>query len=171
MNFDLRLTPKGLLYRGKRFPCSIGQTGLVHTKQEGDGATPIADLRIVDMLYRPDRIRRPCAWAKVIGPNDLWSDDQNSENYNQLVKGPYAFSHERLSRSDPMYDIILVTDWNYPDAIAGMGSAIFIHQWRKPGYPTAGCIALSRKHLWYIATTLRFGATVQITANNPARQK
>jgi L,D-peptidoglycan transpeptidase YkuD (ErfK/YbiS/YcfS/YnhG family) len=52
-----------------------------------------------------------------------------------------------------------------------MGSAIFIHQWRKPGYPTAGCIALSREHLWHIATTLRFGATVHVTANNPARQK
>ena len=37
-----------------------------------------------------------------------------------------------------MYDLILLTDWNWPHADPGRGSAIFIHQWRRPGAdPTA----------------------------------
>ena len=34
------------------------------------------------------------------------------------------------------------------------GSAIFIHQQRRPGYPTEGCVAFSRAHLHQIAVRL-----------------
>jgi L,D-peptidoglycan transpeptidase YkuD (ErfK/YbiS/YcfS/YnhG family) len=47
---------------------------------------------------------------------------------------------------------VLVSDWNWPDAVAGKGSAIFVHHWRRPRYPTAGCIALRPDHLrWILA--------------------
>jgi L,D-peptidoglycan transpeptidase YkuD (ErfK/YbiS/YcfS/YnhG family) len=35
-----------------------------------------------------------------------------------------------------------------------VGSAIFIHQWRRPGAPTEGCIGLRRQDLHQIARTL-----------------
>lgn len=106
------------------------------------------------MLYRPDRLAPPTSWAVPIGPGDLWSDDVGAEDYNMMVRVPYPHSHEALHRADPLYDLVLLTDWNWPYAVPGRGSAIFIHQWRRPGYPTEGCIALSRTNLHRIARRL-----------------
>ena len=82
---------------------------------------------------------------------DLWSDDPRDKDYNLMVRAPHDFSHERLRRADPLYDLVILTDWNWPRAERGRGSAIFIHQWRRPGAPTAGCVALSRRSLAWIA--------------------
>ncbi|MFK7834585.1 MAG: L,D-transpeptidase [Sulfitobacter sp.] len=149
------LSPKGLRFLGKTYACSIGKGGLAHNKREGDGATPRGTHRIVGMLYRPDRMARPTDWAVPIKPGDLWSDDPDDPDYNMMVRAPYAASHESLRRADPLYDLILLTDWNWPYAVPGRGSAIFIHQWRRPGYPTEGCIALSRQNLHRIAPRIR----------------
>ena len=45
---------------------------------------------------------------------------------------------------------MLTTDWNWPLAVPSAGSAIFIHTWRRPGAPTAGCLALSRADLLWL---------------------
>lgn len=153
---DLVLTPLGLRFQGRRYPCSIGKGGLSALKREGDGATPIGTHRIVGMLYRPDRMARPADWAVPIGPSDIWSDDPGDDDYNLMVRKPYTHSHEALRRADPLYDLILITDWNWPYAQPGKGSCIFLHQWRRPHYPTEGCIAFRRDHLIEIAKKIRF---------------
>ena len=153
---DLVLTPTGLRFMGRVFPCSIGRGGLSDHKREGDGATPRGIHRLVGMLYRPDRMARPANWALPIRPGDLWSDDPGHEDYNLMVRAPYAHSHEVLRRADPLYDLVILTDWNWPSAVPGRGSAIFIHQWRRPHYPTEGCIALSRDDLRWIAPRIRY---------------
>ena len=136
---------------GRRFACTIGRSGITARKREGDGATPAGTHRIVGMLYRPDRMVRPADWALPIGPPDLWSDDPRDEDYNLMVRAPHAFSHERLRRADPMYDLILITDWNWPQSVAGRGSAIFVHAWRRPHARTAGCVAFAPADLRWIA--------------------
>ena len=151
---DLVLTPRGVRFQGQLSPCTIGKTGITRNKREGDKATPAGIHRIVGMLYRPDRIPTPVPWAMPIGPRDLWSDDGTQGDYNSLVQAPYPHSHEVLRRADPLYDLVILTDWNWPDAVAGRGSAIFIHQQRRPGYPTEGCVAFSRAHLHQIAVRL-----------------
>lgn len=148
---DMVLTPSGLRFAGRVIPCAIGRAGVSAAKREGDGATPAGIHRIVGLLYRPDRIARPAPWAEPIGPGDLWCDDSGHPAYNRWVRAPLAASHERLRRPDPLYDLVLVTDWNWPVARAGQGSAIFLHQWRRPRHPTAGCIAFSRRDLIRIA--------------------
>lgn len=150
---DIVVTRMGALFKGRRFACSIGRGGVVPpgAKREGDGATPAGVLRIVGMLYRPDRILPPNSWAQAIGPGDLWSDDPDDPDYNHLVRAPHRFGNERLRRADPMYDLVLITDWNWPLAVPGRGSAIFVHQWRRPGAPTAGCVAFSKASLRWIA--------------------
>lgn len=158
----LVLTPRGLRFRGRIYPCSIGRGGISDTKVEGDGATPRGSHSIAGCLYRPDRIRAPNPWAKPIRPGDLWSDAPNDAAYNQLVRAPYPHSHESLRRADPLYDLILLTDWNWPVATPGKGSAIFLHQWRKPRHPTEGCIAFSRDHLWQIATRVGPGTRLLV---------
>ncbi|MEM1373991.1 MAG: L,D-transpeptidase family protein [Pseudomonadota bacterium] len=152
---DLVLTPRGLRAFGRVLPCSVGKGALTSRKREGDGATPRGTHRLVGMLYRPDRMTRPTDWALPIRPGDLWSDDPAHEDYNMMVRAPYTHSHERLRRADPLYDLVILTDWNWPYAVKGRGSAIFIHQWRKPGHPTEGCIALSRGDLRWLAPRIR----------------
>ena len=122
---DLIVTPTHLRFLGRRFPCTRGKGGISDRKQEGDGATPRGQHRLVGMLYRPDRLAK------------------------------HLYSHERLDRADPLYDLVIVTDWNWPYAVKGRGSAIFIHQWRRAGYPTEGCIGLRRTDLHWIAPRIR----------------
>lgn len=147
------LTPQGLRFHGRLFPCAIGKTGVTHDKREGDGATPAGIHRITGLWYRPDRLPRPVPWARPIGPGDLWCDDPGHPAYNHRVRAPLTASHERLRRPDPLYDLVLTTDWNWPDAQPGRGSAIFLHQWRRPRYGTEGCIAFSRADLIWIAAS------------------
>ncbi|MCE8507116.1 L,D-transpeptidase family protein [Ruegeria pomeroyi] len=156
------LTPRGVRFWGRYLSCSIGKGGIRADKREGDGATPVGIHRIVGMLYRADRIAPPAPWARPIGPGDLWSDDMGDAAYNHLVSAPYRHSHEHLRRSDRLYDLVLVTDWNWPEAEPGRGSAIFVHQWRRPGYPTEGCVALSRPHLHWLARRVRPGTRLII---------
>lgn len=148
---DIVLTPKGLRVLGRIIPCSIGRGGVTNRKREGDGATPAGIHQIAECWYRPDRVPRPAAWARAIGPNDLWCDGSGHDDYNTHVRRPFAASHEVLRRADPLYDIILTTNWNWPGAEPGRGSAIFLHQWRRPGFVTAGCIAMSRHDLIWLA--------------------
>lgn len=159
---DLTLSPTGLWFQGRKYPCTIGRSGLTSDKREGDMATPRGTHSIVGMLYRPDRIAKPTFWAEPIGLGDLWSDDPEAPDYNHFVKAPYKYSHEALRRSAPVYDLILLTDWNWPDAKPGKGSAIFIHQWRRPVFPTAGCVALKRADLHDIAPRINIGTRLVI---------
>lgn len=152
---DLVLTPSGLRFQGRVYPCSIGKSGLISRKTEGDGATPKGVHAIIGMLYRPDRLAQPTCWACPILLGDLWSDDTEDEHYNMMVRTPYKKSHECLHRSDPIYYLILLTGWNWPSPIKGRGSAIFLHQWRRPGMPTEGCISLSRRDLHHIACAIK----------------
>ena len=153
---DMVLTPTGLRFQGRRFACTIGRGGVVaaECKREGDGGTPTGTHRIVGMLYRPDRMARPTDWALPIGPSDLWSDDVRDPDYNLMVRAPHGFSHEHLRRADPQYDLVLITDWNWPYSVPGRGSAILIHRWRRPCAPTAGCVALAPQDLLWIAQRL-----------------
>lgn len=148
---DLVVGRWGCRFMGRHFPCSIGKGGISARKREGDGATPVGTHRLVGMLYRPDRMARPTNWALPVGPGDLWSDDAAHEDYNLMVRAPYPYSHERLTRADPLYDLVILTDWNWPYAVKGRGSAIFIHAWRKPRHPTEGCVAFRPDHLHWIA--------------------
>lgn len=147
----LIVTPTGAFFRGVRLPYSMGKGGLRKDKCEGDGATPWHTMQITGVFYRPDRVRPPSTWAVPIGPNDLWSDASGDPAYNTHVRTPYRPSHETLRRADPLYDVIITTDWNWPNAVAGKGSAIFLHQWRRPHFPTEGCLAFSRRDIWELA--------------------
>lgn len=153
---DIVVTRQGARFLGRSIPCAIGRGGFSDNKREGDGATPTGSHRIVALLYRPDRIAQNALPRRAvpIRPRDLWSDDPAAPDYNHLTRAPYAFSHERLRRADPLYDLILTTDWNWPVAQPGRGSAIFVHTWRAPRYPTAGCVAFARPDLLWIAGRL-----------------
>ena len=162
---DLVLTRQGIRFRNRLIPCSIGRGGVTADKREGDGATPVGKHRIMGLYYRPDRLPAPAPWAIPIRPFDLWSDDITDPAYNHLVRTPHPFSHETMRRSDPLYDMVLITDWNWPRAIPGKGSAIFLHIWRKPHHPTQGCVAFSRENLLWIIQRLTPDSQLIVTAH------
>lgn len=155
---DIVVTRWGARFLGRQFPCSVGRRGILPAaaKREGDGASPAGTHRIVGCLYRADRLsaRQVPSWALPIGPSDLWSDDVQDADYNLMVRLPHPFSHERLHRADPLYDLVLITDWNWPQAEPGKGSAIFLHRWRRPRLGTAGCVAFAAADLRWIARRL-----------------
>ncbi len=154
------ITPCGMRMGSDRYPCTIGRNGTSPKKSEGDGATPEGQHEIIGLLYRPDRLLKPTDWAIPIRPSDIWSDDCKDPDYNMLSQAPSKFSHEKLFRADPLYDLVILTNWNWPYAVKGRGSAIFLHRWRKPGYPTEGCVALSPLHLLEITRRINFGTKV-----------
>lgn len=158
---DLVVGRWGARFLGRRFPCSVGWGGIVDSKVEGDGGTPVGRFRFVGSGYRADRIKRPwtgrgAMHVRAIGPRDIWSDDPEDPSYNQaLFDRGHPFSHEVLRRADRMYDFFIQTDHNWPNPIAGRGSAIFVHCWKRPRRPTAGCVAFDRKDLLWIARRWR----------------
>ena len=149
---DMIVSRWGARFLGRKIPCSIGKTGFTAAKKEGDGATPASPMRLMGGGYRADRQQRPLTqlFLKPIGPRDLWSDDPEDGAYNHNVRAPYSKSHEKLRRADPLYNVFIITDWNWPQATPGKGSAIFVHNWRKPRHPTEGCIAFAPKDLLWI---------------------
>ncbi len=153
---DLVITRWGARYRGDFFPCSVGRGGIGKKFGEGDGITPIGTWRIVGCGFRADRVSlaAPHLGSRPIRITDIWSDDPEDPAYNHGYSARnHPFSHEALWRADPLYDVFAILDFNWPKAVPGRGSAIFLHRWRKPRHPTEGCVAFAPEVLSYILST------------------
>jgi L,D-peptidoglycan transpeptidase YkuD (ErfK/YbiS/YcfS/YnhG family) len=145
---DLVVDRWGARFGGRRLPCAIGRGGIVTDKREGDGATPRGVWRVLEARWRADRMRRPrlAPPLRPIGPRDGWCDASGAAAYNRPVRLPCPVSAERLRRGDRLYDLLAVLDHNAAGR-PGAGSAIFLHCWRGPRRPTAGCVAFRRADL------------------------
>lgn len=158
----LRVGPWGASYLGRRFVCSVGRSGIGVKKGEGDGVSPLGSFRIARVHYRADRMKR-LPGATEIRIDDVWSDDPGDPDYNARARGlDYPFGHERMWRADRLYDLVAVLDFNLSDPVAGAGSAIFMHCWRRPRYPTEGCIAFAYADLRWILESWRMDDRVFI---------
>ena len=151
---DLQVTRWHARFHGRKFPCSVGRGGIRAAKKEGDGATPAGRFRLLAPLWRPGRTQGSAgSWIR---PFCIWSDDPEDPAYNRMRSFGlgYRFSHERLRRPDPIYDLIVPVAYNLPDPVPGRGSAIFLHIWRSPRHPTAGCVAFAPDDLaWIVERT------------------
>lgn len=147
-----------------RVPCALGRSGARARKSEGDGATPLGNYRLITVLYRPDRRRRPRCGLPVrpIRHSDGWCDASADRNYNRAVRLPYPASAEPMWRDDGVYDLVVVLDHNTRPRKRGAGSAIFMHIAR-PGYtPTEGCVAVSAADLDRLLARVRPGASIGV---------
>lgn len=151
---------------GLRFRCVLGKGGAKPAagKREGDGASPIGAWPARRVYYRPDKGPAPETGLPVIAlrPEDGWSDDPGEASYNQLVALPCRGSHERLWRGDGVYDLIVELGYNDDPAVAGMGSAIFLHVARPDYPPTEGCVALAEADLRAVLKQLGGGSLIEI---------
>jgi L,D-peptidoglycan transpeptidase YkuD (ErfK/YbiS/YcfS/YnhG family) len=137
-----------LKYKNLEIKCTLGKSGIGIKKREGDNITPKGTYKIVNIFYRKDRIKKISSKFKLIEiTREMgWCDDPNSKYYNQLIKLPTEYSHERFFRKDNVYDLVLVLNYNMRPIIKNKGSAIFIHIAKK-NRKTAGCIALNKMDL------------------------
>ena len=92
-----------------------------------------------------------------------WCDDPRSKNYNKLIKFPFKLNAEKLYRSDNIYDIILILNFNTDPVKKNKGSAIFIHIAKKDYKSTAGCIAVSKRNLIKIVKIINKKTNIYIT--------
>ena len=140
---------KKLSFHDYNVKCAIGKRGIGIKKKEGDLITPKGQYKIVNILFRKDRMAKlRTKIAKIpINKNMGWCNDPKSKKYNKLTKLPFKFSYERLYRSDNVYDLILVLNYNLKPIIKNKGSAIFIHVAKRNYKSTEGCIAIAKANL------------------------
>ena len=136
-----------LLYKGYKLKCSIGKSGLSHSKIEGDLTTPKGLFKLGLLYYRKDRIKlsKCVIKKKIIKKNMGWCDDSRSRKYNQEVSFPFKYGAEKLYRKEKIYDIFINIKYNHNPIIKGKGSAIFLHLANNKYKPTRGCIAIQKK--------------------------
>jgi L,D-peptidoglycan transpeptidase YkuD (ErfK/YbiS/YcfS/YnhG family) len=153
-----------LKYRNFKFICALGKFGIGEKKKEGDNITPRGIFNIIKIYYRKDRIKKLSSRLKPIEitKNMGWCDDPKSRKYNQLINLPAKYSHEILYRKDNIYDLILVLNYNIKPTVKNRGSAIFIHVAKKNYKKTAGCIALKKVNLIYLAKEIKKNTKVLI---------
>lgn len=165
---DLVVGPWGARFHGRRFPCSIGRGGIVsaEAKREGDGASPAGVWALTRLYWRADRGACPATAlaAAPLGPRQGWAEAPEDPAYNLPIRHPHAFPADRMARGDRLYDICAVTDHNADPVVPGAGSAIFVHLWRRPRWPTAGCIAFRRPDLEWILARWRPASRLVIRA-------
>ena len=149
-------------------PCALGKGAITARKREGDGATPLGPMRVTGGYFRPRQshdiaprrlTRLPFEPAT---PKLGWCDASGDRNYNRPVPLPYPSSHERMARSDTLYDVVLVLDWNLRPARRNRGSAIFLHLARPAFRPTEGCIAVSRRTMARLLPFIEAGSMVHV---------
>ena len=140
---------KYLKYKDLKFKCALGKAGIRKKKKEGDNITPKGIYKIIKIYYRDDRIKKISSKFKLIKirKNMGWCDDPKSKKYNQLIKLPNRYSHEKFFKNDNSYDLIIILNYNINPIIKNKGSAIFIHIAKKNYKSTAGCIALKKNDL------------------------
>ncbi|MGV3550326.1 L,D-transpeptidase family protein [Rhizobium sp.] len=147
------------------FCAALGRSGRTSRKREGDGATPIAEMRILGGYWRRDRVSGPLGSRLPIAPifaDLLWCDAPTHACYNRPTRAPFTPSHEEMKRKDGLYDICLVMDWNISSRRRHLGSAIFFHC-AKPGYPpTQGCVAISLRDMRRLLPLIGPETTVRV---------
>ena len=155
---------KFLVYNNYKVKCSIGKRGIGVKKREGDLITPKGSFKIKEILYRADKIKnlKSKLQKKIINKKMGWCDDPRSNKYNKLIKLPFKFGYEKLYRTENIYDLILVLNFNMNPVKKNKGSAIFIHVAKRNYSATKGCVAVKKKDLRMLIKKINKNTKVKI---------
>ena len=152
---------------GEPILITLGRSGLawgrgLHTvapshrpqKREGDGKSPAGVFTLgtafgFEPLDSLSSMKMP--YFKIASGHE-GVDDSKSVYYNQIVLRDTIenidwSSAEVLSDYTVPYNYGIVVNHNVNPVRPGYGSQIFMHIWRAPGRPTAGCTAMEEPHL------------------------
>ena len=160
----ITINKKFLTFNNYKAKCALGKRGIGFKRKEGDLITPKGTFKIKYILYRKDRVKRIQSKLKKIKiKKDMgWCDDSKSNYYNKLIKLPSKYTYEKLYKSENIYDIILVLNFNMNPVLKKKGSAIFIHVARKNFAKTEGCVAIKKTYLLKIIKEIKTSTKVKI---------
>ena len=162
---DIIIKKHFLLCKGYKLKCSIGKSGIVRFKKEGDLATPKGTFKLGILYYRKDRNKSLKSKIKkrVIKKSMGWCNDSRSKKYNQEIYFPFKYSAEKLYRKDKIYDIFINIKYNHSPIVKGKGSAIFLHLTDKKYKPTKGCVAILKKDFLKILPSISKNTKILIS--------
>ena len=165
-----------IIFNKSVFSCQVGSGGVISfcRKKEGDKCTPMGEWLLKTIYYRPDRINLIKLFPnseltfKKITKNCGWSDDHKSKCYNkyiEVIKNGvlHSYSYESLWREDQAYDICIEIDYNNNPVCSKKGSAIFLHCSFEDLRATSGCIAVFKKNLIQIISSMTEDTKIKIT--------
>jgi len=159
---------------GTSIPVSLGRTGMawgigLHTaprsatpeKREGDGKAPAGIFSISSAFgYADNDSIRAFPYLKIASGLEC-VDDPLSSSYNTILDAsthPKDWnSSETMLRPDGLYAAGAVVEHNGDPVSPGRGSCIFLHIWRGPDKPTAGCTAMEEGALRSLLSRLDVG--------------
>jgi len=149
-----------------QFPISLGRNGMAWgigiyprtpskdpVKHEGDNCSPAGVFAIPTAFgYGSPPSGKALAYPYLqLTASTYGISDPDSTLYNQIIDQARVTvrdwkSAETMRRRDDLYEMGFLVDHNPPHGPQhpAYGSCIFLHIWRAPGSPTAGCTAMAK---------------------------
>ncbi len=143
------------------WPARLGSNGVSDHHREGDDTTPEGAYGIGREMYGVAPDPGLAFGYQRLDCGDWWDEDPSSPEYNTFqhvpcgTRPPFGGSSEALWQSTRAYAHLAFVEYNSNPAVAGLGSAIFIHA--DLGHPTNGCVSLPPIELVRLLRWLRPG--------------
>ena len=152
-----------LLLDDFKFKCVIGKNGKSFNKKEGDLKTPKGTFSLGPLFYRKDKFTNlQTKLTKISMKKNMgWCDDVKNKFYNKPILIDKKIRHEKMYRSDDIYNLVIVINYNTKNIIKNKGSAIFIHltnNYKK----TRGCIALKENDMLVLLKMINKNTKIKI---------
>ena len=128
-------------------------------KHEGDGRSPAGAFYLKEATgYAPTPPSGATLKYHAATQQLRCVDDPESSSYNQIVnlhdnEKPTWSSDEQMRRSDALYELTIIVEYNRAPIARGAGSCHFLHV--TSGFPTAGCTAMPLDALRALLVWLR----------------
>lgn len=149
---------------GTEVPVSLGRNGMgwgrgVHppqsagpVKKEGDGRSPAGVFSLQSAFGIADGLPSGAHGFpyRHTSSSTYCVEDVRSDHYNQIIDSNELTrttweKWSELRRADGLFDWGIIVRQNASETIRGAGSCVFLHVWRGPRLPTAGCTAMPRE--------------------------
>lgn len=123
-------------------------------KTEGDGKSPAGVFMLAQAFGVAAQLPEEAHGFRYLPtePTTYCVEDVRSDHYNQIVDATQVRrttweKWSELKRPDGLFDWGVVVAQNQPEPVRGAGSCVFLHIWRGPKIPTAGCTAMPREQI------------------------
>lgn len=146
-----RLGSKGLVWGRGLHPAPAGAV----LKKEGDGRSPAGVFDLGGVWGAHENVKKhPKTFYHRVTSRDLWVEDPASEHYNRFLTLPREPStpwekKAQMVQNDYPHSLKMFIAHNAPPkVVAGGGSSIFFHIWRREGAAaSAGCTTMPEDKL------------------------
>lgn len=152
---------------GEPIPVDLGRSGMgwgrgLHqplgrggpVKREGDRRSPAGVYRLDTAFGAAESLPQGSQGYPYLQTRSTTYcvEDARSAHYNQLIDStrvtPGAWEQwSEMARPDGLFKWGVVVEQNWPEPQKGAGSCVFLHIWRGPSRPTAGCTAMKEEKL------------------------